>query len=75
MQKNHPDFLPPIPCRAGQVLCLIFSLFLFVTVLSFGFWEGGEGGALSAAALWVENVLTENEAVAVFLGLAEGGLS
>lgn len=58
---------------AGRLLCLLLSLCLFFTVLSFCLWEEGErGGALSASAAWLTEILEENEAIAVFLGWEEG---
>lgn len=73
MQRNDRD-RPSVPVTGGgRILCLLLSLCLFFTVLSFGLWEEGEGeGALSASVSWLQDALAENEAIAVFLGWEEG---
>ncbi len=72
MQRR--DERTPMPTTGtGRILCLLLSLCLFFTVLSFCLWEEGEGGgALSASAAWIKEALEDNEAIAVFLGWEEG---
>lgn len=71
--RRYDEHTPAPTTRSGRILCLLLSLCLFFTVLSFCLWEEGDGsGALSASAAWIRETLEENEAIAVFLGWEEG---